>query len=161
MKTFLDRLGFMLHRPRFFGKAFTSIVVQGIYGGRSIVKYLDFVGSGLGFNPVKGCCVTVLEPMSQEGRKGMERVLAAHSRRFYARLANPVHPVPTLFKLMAFRMARTSIRLMLNDDNRDYAHFARKGWFDSDYYYPTHLSLVKRLIGKLFDALAAATTKRG
>ncbi len=30
MKVFLDRLGFVFHRPRFFGKTFTSIVVQGI-----------------------------------------------------------------------------------------------------------------------------------
>jgi len=32
MKTFLDRLGFAFHRPRFFGKIWTSIVCQSIYG---------------------------------------------------------------------------------------------------------------------------------
>ncbi len=42
MKIFLDRLGFVFHRPRFFGKTFTDIVVQGVYGGRKTVKYLDF-----------------------------------------------------------------------------------------------------------------------
>lgn len=52
MKIFLDRLGFLFHRPSFFGKAFTGIVAQGIYGGEKIVKYLDFVGNGLGFNVV-------------------------------------------------------------------------------------------------------------
>ena len=67
MKAFLDRLGFVFHRPRFFGKTFTSIVVQGIYGGTKIVKYLDFVGNGLGFNSVKGTCVTALEPSYGEG----------------------------------------------------------------------------------------------
>ena len=44
MKIFLDRLGFYGHRPGFFGKTFTSIVSQGIFGGGKIVKYLDFVG---------------------------------------------------------------------------------------------------------------------
>ena len=34
MKLFLDRLGFVFHRPRFHGKTSTSIVVQGIFGGR-------------------------------------------------------------------------------------------------------------------------------
>ena len=38
MKMFLDRLGFVFHRPRFFGKTFTSIISQGIYGGKNIVK---------------------------------------------------------------------------------------------------------------------------
>jgi multimeric flavodoxin WrbA len=53
MKIFLDRLGFIFHRPHFFGKTYTSIVAQGIYGGSKIVKYLDFVGMGLGFNVAK------------------------------------------------------------------------------------------------------------
>ncbi len=66
MKAFLDRLGYVFHRPEFFGKTFTSIVVQGIYGGDAIVKYLDFVGNGLGFNTIKGCCITTLEPMTKK-----------------------------------------------------------------------------------------------
>jgi len=62
MKIFLDRIGFVFHRPRFFGKTFTNIVVQGIFGGPKVVKYLDFVGSGLGFNTVKGRVIISLEP---------------------------------------------------------------------------------------------------
>ncbi len=68
MKMFLDRLGFVFHRPRFFGKTFTSIVAQGICGGSKIVRYLDFVGVGLGFNVVKGSCTTALDPMSDKER---------------------------------------------------------------------------------------------
>ena len=44
MKIFLDRLGFIFHRPRFFGKAFTSIVVQGFYRGNKIIDYFNFFG---------------------------------------------------------------------------------------------------------------------
>ena len=39
MKIFLDRLGFLFHRPDFFGRTFTSIVVQGVYGGKKINEY--------------------------------------------------------------------------------------------------------------------------
>ncbi len=42
------------YTSEFFGKTFTSIVAQGIYGGNKIVKYLDFVGRGLSFNMEKG-----------------------------------------------------------------------------------------------------------
>ena len=61
MKTFLDRLGFAMHRPRFFGKAFTSIVTQGVGLGGKIVDYLDFAAKCLGFHTVKGTCITALE----------------------------------------------------------------------------------------------------
>jgi multimeric flavodoxin WrbA len=75
MKIFLDRLGFVFHRPRFFGKTFTSIVAQGIYGGDKIVRYLDFVGNGLGFNTVKGSCITALEPMVEKEQRKIDRTL--------------------------------------------------------------------------------------
>ena len=37
MKVFLDRFGFAIHRPRYFGKVFTGIVTQGIGRGGNIV----------------------------------------------------------------------------------------------------------------------------
>jgi multimeric flavodoxin WrbA len=132
MKMFLDRLGFVFHRPRFFGKTFTSIVTQGFFGGDKIVKYLDFVASGLGFNTVRGCCVTVLDPMTENEKQKTENVIAEHSKRFYERLVKHAFPVPTLFKLWGFRMARTNIETLLKDSDRDYTYYRDKGWFESD-----------------------------
>jgi multimeric flavodoxin WrbA len=160
MKIFLDRLGFVFHRPRFFGKTFTSIVAQGIYGGNKIVKYLDFVGNGLGFNTIKGSCFTALEPMTEKEKQKIDRALAGQSRRFYERLVKPAYPVPTLFKLMAFRMGRTSMRLELDDSSRDYTYYKDKGWFESDYYYPTRLGILKKLAGSLFDSIATRMTRK-
>jgi hypothetical protein len=160
MKAFLDRLGFVFHRPRFFGKTFTSIVVQGIYGGAKIVKYLDFVGNGLGFNSLKGACVTALEPNTEKEQRKIDRALARLSKRFHERLAKPAYPVPTLLNLMAFRVARTSMKLLLDDSYRDYTYFTDKGWFESDYFYPTHLGPLKKAAGSLFDSLATIETRR-
>ena len=159
MKTFLDKLGFAFHRPRFFGKTFTSIVVQGIYGGHKIVDYLDFVGNGLGFNTVKGSCIMTLEPMTEKQQHKIDRILAAQAKRYYARLEKPGYPVPTLIELAFFRMARTKIRLMLDNSFRDYTYYRDKGWFESDFYYPTRLGMLKRGAGKLFDSMFAHMTR--
>jgi multimeric flavodoxin WrbA len=159
MKLFLDRLGFVFHRPRFFGKTFTSIVAQGIYGGGKIVRYFDFVGNALGFNTVKGTCFRVLDPMTEKERQKRDKALARQSRRFTKSLAKPAYPAPELLKLMAFRMGRTSIRLELDDNSRDYRHYNDKGWFESDYFYPVQLGPLKTLAGGLFDSLQARLTK--
>jgi len=151
MKTFLDRVGFVFHRPRFFGKTFTSIVVEGIYGGKKVVKYLDFVGSGLGFNVVEGSCVHILEPMTEKDRRKLDSNLAAHSKRFHDGLSQPPLPIPTFLYLMLFNKARTSIRHMLDDTYRDYVYYRDKGWFESDYFYPVRLNPLKRAAGRLFD----------
>ena len=78
--------------------------------------------------------------------------MAEHSRRFYARLTKPAYPVPTLFNLWGFRMGRTVIRLMLDDSSRDYTYYRDKGWFESDYFYPTRLGVLKKAAGSLFDS---------
>ncbi len=159
MKNLLDRLGFAFHRPRFFGKAFTSIVVQGIYGGPKILEYLDFVARGLGFSTVRGSCITTLEPMTDAQQRKNDALLAAQSRRFYAALMKREPPRPTLVGLMIFRMSRTSVKLMLDESCRDYTYYRDSGWFESDYYYPTHLNPIKRLAGNLFDRLATRTAR--
>lgn len=161
MKTFLDRLGFVFHRPRFFGKAFTGIVTQGIYGGGKIVDYLDFVGSGLGFNTVKGSCLTTLDPMTEKQRQKMDQTLAKQAGRFHARLEQPAYPAPSLLKLMLFRLSRTKMRIELDDSFRDYTYYADKGWFESGYYYPVRLGLLKTGAGKLFDAVSARMSGSG
>lgn len=154
MKAFLDRLGFVFHRPCFFGKTFTSIVAQGIYGGAKIVKYLDFVGMGLGCNFVKGSCTTALDPMNEQERRKIDRVVVGHSRKFHSGLMQPAYPVPTFLKLFAFRAARTSIRVMLDESSRDYTYYRDKGWFESDYFYPTRLNVLKRASGDLIDYIS-------
>jgi multimeric flavodoxin WrbA len=162
MKAFLDRLGFALHRPRFHGKAYTSIVIEGLFGGKAVVRYLDLVGLGLGFNVTKGSRIvcrknpdTASEPILEQERRKMDEVLARHSRRFHALLSRSCFPAPSMFQLMGFRMARTSMRLELGEDRPDHVYYREHGWFDSDYYYPTKLGPLKRAAGAAFDRLAA------
>ena len=151
MKIFLDRLGFIFHRPRFFGKAFTSIVVQGFYRGNKIVDYFNFIGNGLGFNVVNGSCLNSLEPMTEKDQKKTDRIIDKQSIKFYSTLIKREYPIPSYFKIMIFRMARKSVKLLLDESWRDYTYYKNNGWFGSDYYYPAQLSPIKKLVGNFFD----------
>lgn len=160
MKIFLDRLGFLFHRPRFFGKAWTGIVAQGIYGGKRITDYLDFVGDALGFTIVKGRCVTTREPISAKQQLQNDRIIERLARQFHGRLSKERLAAPSLLKLMIFRMSRTSIRLMLDDRYRDFHYFRDQGWFTSAYFYPVRLGPLKRALGAFFDWLARRLSAR-
>jgi multimeric flavodoxin WrbA len=152
MKVFLDRLGFVFHRPRFFGKAFTTIVTQGFFGGRKIVGYLNFVGGALGFNTVPGACFTALDPPTAKEKEKRDRVLAKQSHRFYERMNGTLFPAPSFLKLWAFRMGRTSVRLGLAEKDSDHRYYTDKGWFESDYFYPVRLNPLKKVAGRFFDS---------
>jgi hypothetical protein len=159
MKTFLDRLAFICHRPCFFGKTFTSIVTQGIYGGDKIVNYLDFFANAVGFGTVKGCYLTTLEPMTEKQQSKIDKTLAKQARLYTECLRQPGYPIPKLIDLMFFRMSRTKISLELDDSSLDYRYYADKGWFESDFYYPTRMGVLKKGTGKVFDWLFASMTR--
>jgi multimeric flavodoxin WrbA len=159
MKVFLDRLGFLFHRPGFHGKTSTSIVVQGIYGGQKIVKYLDFVGFGLGFKVVKGSYATAFEPMTDKERAKRDKALAKQAKRFHEQLARSAGRSPGLLELTVFRMGRTSIGLELDDTSRDYRYYRDKGWLESDYWYPTRLGPLKKVAGRVLDWIGATMSK--
>jgi multimeric flavodoxin WrbA len=153
MKTFLDRFGYLAHRPSFFGKACTSIVTQGFTGGDKIAQYFDFSAKILGFNTVKGTIITGFVPRTEKVQQKIDRDLAVLSKRYYAKLIKPAYPVPSWFMLVGFRMGRTSIIQELDDRSRDYRYYAEKGWLTSDYFYPIRLGPLKQAAGVLFDRI--------
>lgn len=159
MKNLLDRLAFIYHRPRFFGKAFTSVVTQGIFGGTSIVKYLDNMGENFGFQVSKGCVLKTLEPVTEAAREKNSHEIKKAAARFYRKLMHPSPPSPSFFRLMLFRMSRTSIEAMLNDEYYDYRHYKEKGWFESDYCYDVSLNPIKKLAGRIFDFIGRRMSK--
>jgi hypothetical protein len=97
--------------------------------------------------------------MTKKEKQKIDRALARQSRRFYEKLVKPDYPVPTLFKLMAFRMGRTSIELELDVRSFDYRYYKDMGWFESDYYYPVRLGVLKKLAGGLFDSVQTRMTR--
>jgi len=154
MKMFVDRFGFACHRPRYFGKVCTSIVSRGIATGDRIVEYLDTLATTLGFSVVKGTCVTASDPRTGKAQRKIERAFARQAQEFYAGLVKPAYPAPSWLMLMVFRIGRSSIRQAHDEGSRDYRYYTEQGWFESDYYYPTRLGLLKKAAGKLIDSMA-------
>jgi multimeric flavodoxin WrbA len=161
MKTLIDRLAFILHRPRFFGKTFTTIVTQGMFGGGAIVKYLDGkVAKGLGFSVAKGCTIRALGERDEADLKKNTQKIKKAADRFYRKLMRKAPSSPSLFRLMLFRMSRTSIKGMLDDTFCDFRHYKEHGWFEDEYYYPVSLGLLKKTAGSLFDVIGRRLAKQ-
>lgn len=152
IKNFLDRVAYIFHRPRFFGKAFTAVVTQGITGGGKITKYMEASGANLGFHVTKGCCVNTLEPMTELQNEKMKLEIKKCSERFYVGLTRGTPQVPSFIRLMMFRMTRSGIK-SAKVRLFDYYYFKDKGWFESNYYYEIKLGPIKKIAGHFFDFL--------
>ena len=160
MKNFLDRLSFIYHRPRFFGKTCTAIATQGFLGGKDVQKYLEDVGQTFGFSVAKGCWLTTLDPMTENQQRVLIEEINQAAARFHKELMRPSYPSPSLFRLMMFRIARTHI-MSLDEKYRDYHYFKDNGWFESDYFYAANLGPIKKALGYFFDFLGRQRVKHG
>jgi hypothetical protein len=81
-----------------------------------------------------------IEPVTEEIQRMNNEIIDKLSKRLYSKLIERKYPTPSSIKLFLFRMARSSMKTMLNENNRDYAFYKQNGWFESDYYYPVKLS---------------------
>jgi hypothetical protein len=179
LDTLLYTLGGGVHEGQGWGRADETHRVQGelaAYGavpqwfalgdqdfGTHIVRS-QWLGQGLSLSEVTARLATrwglpergiTLLPMTDKAWRDMDRAIAAQSSRFHERLLAPSFPAPSLLGLALFRMSRTSIRLTRPEEIRDYTYFRDKGWFESDYWYPTNIGLTKKVVGVLFDWVAA------
>ena len=155
LKNVYDRLAFVFHRPRLFGKFSLGIVVQGVYGGGKIVKYIDELMSFWGCSKVKGAVISGgLYPNSKlpatVATKNNQVISAATDR-----LINAVQQTkprqPSFFRLALFRMTRSSLHYSPETLAADRKYFTDKGWFDSHYYTDVKLDPIRSLFGALVD----------
>ncbi len=159
MKNLLDRMAFSHHRPRFFGQTCTAIVTYGIYGDDSIVKYLESMGQNFGFKAARGCSLMTLEPRTERQRRKIEQKISQVSMRFHKELMNPTSPSPSFMQIFVFRLSRTAIKLLLDENYRDYCYYKEKGWLKLDYFYDVHLGFGKKLVGRLSYFMGKWITK--
>ena len=152
IKNLLDRTSFIFHRPKFFGKTYTAIVVQGITGGNRIRKYLEGMGAHFGFHVTKGSCLSTLDPLTERQQKRLALEMNKAAARFYKGLIRPTLPAPSFFRLMLFRLTRSGLKFV-DLKNRDSFYYNEKGWFESDYYYKVSLGPIKKTMGHVFDFL--------
>ncbi len=150
VKNFLERSSYILHRPCFFGKWFMSISTQAFSGDKDVAKYLANVMHMCGFNIIPGLRLTMNGDKNAISEKINDAV-----NRFQAIEKKARFPIPTWKDFMMFRVRRSVMHSKSYADTfpRDIEYFQEKGWLTGPYYYDTHLNPLKKVTGRLFDAL--------
>jgi multimeric flavodoxin WrbA len=157
MKQLLDRLAYVFHRPRLFGITFMPVVVQGVYGGGKIAKYLNDAMEFWGMKPIKGAVVAggifTKNPQPDAAIQKNEKALKKSIDLFKQDLLRNQLRNPSFFRLMIFRSTRSSMKYFTEALEPDKQYFKQNGWFTSDYYYQTKLNPIKRFVGGFVDIM--------
>lgn len=164
LKQLFDRLAFVFHRPRLFGKTCLPIVVQGVYGGKKVSDYINEVFSFWGMKTVKGAVIAgavfVNKPQPANVKIKNQAAIDKAVARFLKELYNLKPKKPSLFQLMIFRSTRSSMKYFDEVLAPDKEYYENKGWFSSGYYYAVHLNMIEKLLGNLIDVMIRRMAKK-
>lgn len=133
MKQFLDRLSYLFHRPRYFGKKVLAVVTGGGMF-KDIYAYLRNVTKAWGCDFVTGVGVPHLKGLTPGFRARVLRDLDRGVRAFYDALMQGKPRRPGTGDLMWFAMWKNAALAYRNPP--DLKYWEEKGWLSAPYYYP-------------------------
>lgn len=164
LKTMLDRMAFVFHRPRLFNKVFMPITVQGVYGGGDISKYLNKVLRFWGARTVKGAVLSGgIYPKQADAKlytkKNMNN-LDKSLMDFNHEMEAFKPKKPSLFQVAIYRSTRSSMLYFDEALAPDKEYYLKNGWDKADYYYDVHLGIFKKTVGLIIDKQMKAMAKK-
>ncbi|MDD1718592.1 MAG: flavodoxin family protein [Methanoregulaceae archaeon] len=151
MKTFVDRLSYIFHRPRFFGKKALLLTTAGAIGQKDVLKYLDLVARIWGFEVVaKVGLVTQFDELPARTRELHKWQLAAAAIAFHQAILSGKESPPPVMDVIVFNAQRASFLGLEKESPADYKYWKEHGWFEPGrrYYSDARVSIFTHLVGR-------------
>ncbi len=143
MKNFIDSLTFLFHRPELFHKKGMAVVTTMGSHGKKNANYLKKVLSAFGVKDSLELNITLFG-RSISNEKILKKI--EKSALKYHKLLQSQTKSPTIKDLLWFSMWKANTQI---EHATDYEFWKSKGWYESDYYYPIKINIIKKLIGRL------------
>jgi multimeric flavodoxin WrbA len=148
MKTFIDRLSYVFHRPRFFDKKALLLTSAGVMGNEDVLKYLDTVARIWGFEVAGEAGTITAAPVPQYRIDKNRKAIARAAREFATALRHRSRKSPGISDVIIFRGQRAAFAEMAEISPADYRYWKEKGWLDPGTKY-----FVDVPVNPLYDAV--------
>lgn len=136
MKNFIDRMGYICHRPRFFKNALL-LSTSGIGAGSMLMKVsLSIAPRAWGFNVVQNMDIVTegdpelrLENFPEKDQKKIKKA----AEKFYLAITGG-RPKSSIISMALFLFSQKKVR-KLNAEYFDYRYYRDHGWLEDCAYY--------------------------
>jgi len=145
MKHFIDRLGFMAHRPCFFGKYALVMAVCAGFGADKANDYMRGIFSVFGFKIVSSLELKIATKTEKEKTYTHKQTIKAFDT-FISRIQKGQNDTlkPTLLQLIYFNIFKSLSELTKKTNGADYEFYKDK----TDFIYDTKVNLSKNMLAK-------------
>jgi multimeric flavodoxin WrbA len=155
MKNFIDRLSYLMHRPRFFDQRFMILITSGSYMGiKAAIKALSPIASG-------GKIISRLGVMNSPGMNDSkirkeEKKVSVEAKRFAEAMQKKHEFVASLKNMLWFAAFKATSSFNAEDFPADFEYYQSKQFF-----MKTKLNIFQRITISLFTRLFLFLLKRG
>ena len=139
MKQFMERTGFMSHRPRLFDKYGMVMAVCGGFGADEANEFMEGIFSTFGINMVSSVELQFSTKNEEEKKYNHEQTIKAFDT-LIARIKKGERNAPTMTQLVMFNLFRSLSALYKEYFEADYQYYNDK----TDFYYETKLNFFKK-----------------
>jgi len=152
MKTFIDRLCHVCHRPELAGKVGYVVATTGRSRTSKTLATMSLALRTWGVHLagqagyVMGALMTPTET-----RKKFADSAARDARRFFTAIYRQSYLNPSFISLMMFKIQQASWRSRTRRDSLDYHYYVEQGWFEPGctFYIPHRAGWVKVVLARL------------
>jgi multimeric flavodoxin WrbA len=145
MKNFIDRFGYLAHRPQFFDKYAMSVTTVSGYGAEFAIQYMDKMTKVFGFEVVPPLDLTVRPgKQSEEAKQYNKNKTIEAFKVFISRIEKGERSKPTLNYLVPFHVFK-----LVSELEGDYMTADREYYKDkTNYYFDIKINPLKTMIAK-------------
>lgn len=157
MKTFIDRLSYTGHRPRFFGKKAFVIVTTGAFGIGDVLKYLKTLAWAWGFECAGTAgLITMNGDIPADRAKKNTRLLKKGAEKFAAVLLRTTPRRPGITDVVYFYGLRGVFSNLETVSPADYQYWKNQCWLspDAHWFMDVPVNPVYRVMGRIAEFFA-------
>ncbi|MFW9921921.1 MAG: flavodoxin family protein [Candidatus Thorarchaeota archaeon] len=153
MKTFIDHLAFLNHRPRLFDKKAIILSTTHESGTKYTMEFLEQTARRWGCEVVDSLGVKMMQYTYREKyRNKIHKEIEKLAKKFTLAINENWHSSPTLSDLIHFRIMRTWTSIIAKEVNKtDYNYWKEHDWFNKKYYFSVKINPFKNLLASFIS----------
>ena len=130
MKNFIDRIGFLAHRPKYFDKQAMVMATCNSFGDDKVTDYLESIVNVFGLNVTSKLGLQITTGSEKETKKNHEKTVNAFDI-FIDSIKKDTRVTPNMTQLVMFNSFKMASEFVKDEFPADYEYYKDK----NDYYY--------------------------
>lgn len=156
MKSFIDRIGFEAHRPRFFGKQAMVMAICGGFGADKATGYMSGILTTFGYNVASSLELQASTKSAKETALNQEKAAAAFETLVTA-IQNGARKPPALQQVIMFHLFKAISNAYPDKFSADHRYYRDKTGYHDDSKVSFWKKMVARRVVKGFEQEIDAT----